>query len=231
MSGAAQLRTVQDIDSRIEALRSDIERVQSALHVDRDLERAQAAVATGEQQRLDAEQAATTAEAELNALQRRVTNVDRKLYGGSVHNPNELVEMQHELETLRVRAADAEERALDLLEQAEGAAAEQKERVAALQREEQRRAEALQPLKTEFDELTRQLEAATADRDSVVSSLGRDALALYTRVAQRRTPAVVSLNGDTCGGCHLPLSNEERRLVRTGSGIVQCSNCDRILVP
>jgi predicted nucleic acid-binding Zn-ribbon protein len=41
---------------------------------------------------------------------------------------------------------------------------------------------------------------------------------------------VVPLVGDSCGGCHLPVSIEERRAVRTSDGIVQCSNCDRILV-
>jgi uncharacterized protein len=55
-------------------------------------------------------------------------------------------------------------------------------------------------------------------------------LALYTRVARQRAPAVVRIVGDSCGGCHLPLSNEERHAVRSGERIVQCPNCDRILV-
>jgi predicted nucleic acid-binding Zn-ribbon protein len=64
----------------------------------------------------------------------------------------------------------------------------------------------------------------------VASEVGERDEALYQRVASRRHPAVASLSGDACGGCHLPLSIEERRQVRTGGGVVQCSNCDRILV-
>ena len=29
----------------------------------------------------------------------------------------------------------------------------------------------------------------------------------------------------------MPVSNEERRAVRTGTGLTQCANCDRILAP
>jgi predicted nucleic acid-binding Zn-ribbon protein len=56
-------------------------------------------------------------------------------------------------------------------------------------------------------------------------------LSLYARIAAHRRPAVTGLAGDFCAGCHMPVSNEERRAVRTGTGLTQCANCDRILAP
>ncbi|MBV8193945.1 MAG: hypothetical protein JOY80_00300 [Candidatus Dormibacteraeota bacterium] len=231
MSAADGLRRLQDIDTRTAGLSIEIADLDSAIVRDAALERAREAATTAEQQRRGDEAAATAAEAELNALQQRVTSLDRRLYGGSVHNPQELLEMQRELETLRDRARDSEERAVELLDIAEQAAAREKELLSALHREEERRANELDPLSRRLAERTAQMEEAAAARDVVVHELDQKSVALYARVAQRHSPAVVGMAGDSCGGCHLPLSNEERRLVRTGSQIVQCSNCDRILVP
>jgi predicted nucleic acid-binding Zn-ribbon protein len=55
-------------------------------------------------------------------------------------------------------------------------------------------------------------------------------LRIYERVAARRRPAVVHLERDSCGGCHLPLGVREANQVRSGEGLVQCSNCDRVVV-
>jgi predicted nucleic acid-binding Zn-ribbon protein len=55
-------------------------------------------------------------------------------------------------------------------------------------------------------------------------------LRTYERVRSRRTPAVTRLDGEACGGCHLPLGIAEVRAIKAGQ-LVQCSNCDRILVP
>lgn len=229
--GARDLWRLQEIDSRIAALRAEIDGADARIRRDPELERAREDALAAERDRREREERATVAEAEMNALQARVKNLDRRLYGGSVHNPQELMEMQRELEALRGRAQESEDRAIALLEEAETSAADERSRVAGLRSEEARRAAALEPLRARAAALTEQLAQVTGEREGIAASLEPSALALYARVAQQRQPAVVGLAGDGCGGCHLPLSNEERRLVRAGAEIVQCSNCDRILVP
>ena len=229
--GARDLWRLQEVDSRIAALQAEIETAESRIRRDPELERAREGAAVAERERRAREQEATAAESEMNALQARVKTLDRRLYGGSVHNPQELVDMQRELDALRARALESEEHAIALLEDAESSAAHEQSRIAGLQAEEARRAAAIEPLRARLASLAEQQVQATAEREAVIAALDAAAVALYARVAQRRQPAVVGLAGDSCGGCHLPLSNEERRLVRTGTQIVQCSNCDRILVP
>ncbi|MBV8529345.1 MAG: hypothetical protein JOZ75_13625, partial [Candidatus Dormibacteraeota bacterium] len=87
------------------------------------------------------------------------------------------------------------------------------------------------PLEQRLGRLRSELAQAQGDRERIAASVEPRALELYRRVAQHRTPAVVGIAGDSCGGCHLPLSNQERSAVRAGTTITQCSNCDRILVP
>lgn len=231
MSSGRDLQRLQEVDTRIATLEADVARGEEQLRGDPELERVREAADAAAQDRRKAEESAASAEAEMNALQTRVTALDRRLYGGSVHNPQDLLEMQRELEVLRARLSDAEDRAIAQLGDVEAAAAAERERMAELHAAEERRAAELGPLETRLTAARAELQATRAGRDEVASQVDAAALALYRRVAQRRTPAVVGLEGDSCGGCHLPVSSEERRLVRAGTQIVQCSNCDRILVP
>jgi predicted nucleic acid-binding Zn-ribbon protein len=101
MSRADALRRLQDADDRVAALRTELASVEAALGGDSELDRRRDAAGAAQRAHSSAEDAAAAAEAEIAALQKRVRDLDRRLYGGSVHNPNELLEMQHELEALQ----------------------------------------------------------------------------------------------------------------------------------
>lgn len=230
VSSAPRLQELQEADTRLAQVRAEIDEVRAALAGDAELDRRRGAAAAAAQTRQDAERDATAAEQEVAALGARIRSLDRRLYDGSVRNPQDLLEMQRELETLRGRGREAEDRALTLLEQAEEATSGERDTLRVLDEQETRRANALEPLRERLAALTATVEKETAARDAVAASIDARDLALYARVANRRTPAVVRMAGDACGGCHLPLSNEERHAVRAGERIVQCANCDRILV-
>lgn len=224
------LQRLHAIDEHCARLRTEIAVVESTLRGDPELLRLEHEAEAAANAARAAEAGAAAAEAESNALQRRVRDLDRKLYGGSVRNPQELVDMQRKLESLRERLGGVDDRTLGALEEAETArgAAGAAERGAAARAA--LRAGELEPLRLRLEVLRADLDAATAARAQEAGAVGAADLSLYTRVAARRRPAVVALEGESCGGCHLPISIEERRWVRNGDGLVQCSNCDRILV-
>lgn len=229
-SGGDSVRRLQDADTRIAHLRAQLAAVTESLQRDPELDRRRSSAATARAEREHADADAAAAEAEMEALATRVRALDRRLYGGSVHNPHELLEMQHELEALRHQLSEAESRALELLDQAERTSREAAATDEQLALGEARRAGELEPLRGHAEDLGAEMNATIAERERLAAAVEPRDLALYTRVAARRQPAVVPLQGDACGGCHLPLSIEERRLVRTAGALVQCSNCDRILV-
>lgn len=230
MSAGATLRRLQDVDTHIAALRADLASAREALRRDPELERVRSVADAARATREAADAAAGAAESAMKELEARVRTLDRRLYGGSVHNPHELLEMQQELESLRARLGEAEVTALAGLESAEDAQRSEEAAARDMAAAEARRAAALEPLRHRIAALETELATSIADRESAASDVSAAELALYQRVTARRQPAVVALNGDACGGCHLPLSIEERRLVRTSDRVVQCSNCDRILV-
>jgi predicted nucleic acid-binding Zn-ribbon protein len=89
----------------------------------------------------------------------------------------------------------------------------------------------MEPLRARLATLTAEKDVLSAERDSVRADIDPGDLSLYARIAAHRRPAVTGLAGEFCAGCHMPVSNEERRAVRTGTGLTQCANCDRILAP
>src|SRR5215472_16799108 len=123
MSAALDLARLQVVDSRIAELSADAAAAESLLRRDPDLERVRDAAAAAGAERSRRDTDAAVAEAEVNALQKRATTVDRRLYGGSVHNPQDLLDLQRELETLRGQLSSAEDLALGRLDDAESAAA------------------------------------------------------------------------------------------------------------
>jgi predicted nucleic acid-binding Zn-ribbon protein len=82
--------------------------------------------------------------------------------------------------------------------------------------------------------LTGELQAAQAEVTTARTPVGEPALRVYDRIAARNTPAIVSVRGDKCGGCHLKVSSEVESAIRgkgvDGAGqLVTCDQCGRIV--
>ena len=231
MSRGVTLSRLQHADDAVEALRADIRSLEAAVAGDAELDRTRAGAQQATAERMSAAEAAAAAEAEFDALQGRVRKLNRRLYDGTVRNPQELLEMQAELETIKRKADEFETGALALLESLDAAEKGEQTAIAAVDAGEQRRAEELEPLRRRLETRRADLAEAEAQRADAAAGVSATDMRLYERVSSKHRPAVVHLAGDSCGGCHLPLSIDERRSVRTGPDLVQCPNCDRIVVP
>lgn len=231
MSRASTLLSLQQIDDRVAALTSDIAAVEASLRGDPELDRMRAAEAAAHEEHRNLGADARLAELEAASLQARIRDLDRRLYGGSVRNPAELIEMQRELEAMRERLSKAEDDALERMEQVDVSLAKLQNASAAVAARETQRSGAMEPMRARLASLNAERDVLNAERDAVRAEADPGDLSLYTRIAAHRRPAVTGLAGEFCAGCHMPVSNEERRAVRTGAGLTQCANCDRILAP
>lgn len=230
MSRLGALLTLQTLDARIVATESDVTALTAALARDTELERRRERARSAAAVRRAAELAARDAEAAVTDVRHRAQHIEKRLYGGSVGNPQELMGMQNQLAAV---GRDLQVRETELLERMEESDAAETDLVVAreqLAMGETQRAAALGPLGERVEAARHQLNELAEAREDARAALDDADLRTYERVGARRQPAVVRLDGDSCGGCHLPLGISEVHQVR-GGDLVQCSNCDRILVP
>jgi predicted nucleic acid-binding Zn-ribbon protein len=231
MSRASALLSLQQIDDRIATLTSEIAVTEASLRGDPELDRLRAAEAAAHEEHRALGSSAKLAELEAASLQARIRELDRRLYGGTVRNPAELMEMQRELEVMRGKLSTAEDDALGRMEEVDVSLAELQNASAAVEARDAQRSAALEPLRARLSTLTAERDVLNAERDTLRADTDSGDLSLYARIAAHRRPAVTGLAGEFCAGCHMPVSKEERRAVRTGTGLTQCANCDRILAP
>jgi uncharacterized protein len=231
VSRASALLSLQQIDDRLATLTSEIATVEASLRGDPELDRLHKAEAAAQEEHRTLGTSARLAELEAASLQSRIRDLDRRLYGGTVRNPAELMEMQRELEAMRGKLSTAEDDALERMEQVDQSLATLQGASALVAARESQRSESMEPLRARLATLTAEKDVLSVERDAVRADADPNDLSLYARIAAHRRPAVTGLTGEFCAGCHMPVSNEERRAVRTGTGLTQCANCDRILAP
>jgi uncharacterized protein len=200
-----------------------------------------AQLASGEQQ-LSAARAQRRAVSEreeslehtLTAVERRASEVKKRLYGGTVSATRELQAMAAELDSLTARASDIESQALAVMEEGEPLDArlhtlegERASSIAARVVVEARLAQREVEVDDELDVLN---DARAHAAEPVPDGL----LATYEELRRRLGGiGVARLVGSRCGGCHLTLpATELDRLRRQVPGNVTfCEQCERILVP
>jgi hypothetical protein len=231
MSRASALLSLQQIDDRIATVTSEIAVTEASLRGDPELDRLRAAEAAAHDEHRALGSSAKLAELEAASLQARIRELDRRLYGGTVRNPAELIEMQRELEAMRAKLSTAEDDALGRMEEVDVSTASLEKASAAVAARDAQRTASLEPLRARLVTLKAERDVLNAERDALRADTDPNDLSLYARIASHRRPAVTGLAGESCAGCRMPVSNEERRAVRTGTGLTQCANCDRILAP
>jgi predicted nucleic acid-binding Zn-ribbon protein len=172
-------------------------------------------------------------EAELASTEARIAAVNRRLYGGEVSASRELAAMQADVEGLRQRASDLEDRILALLEEREpfdGEVDAAEEAIAAL---ETRLAEALRALAAAEAVVDGELAGLEAQRQEAAAGIDPEALSAYEQLRARMGGvAVARLVGSRCDGCHLTLPATELDRIRhlPPGELATCDQCGRILV-
>lgn len=229
MSRGRDLLALQDRDERIAALRREISELEAALSGDPVLERLREQAEEAKGAHRNAELAGRSVERDLAGVRQRARQLEKRLYDGSVRNPQDLLGMQRDIESLRPRIDELEQRLLEAMEANEGAeAALSQARGAVAEREAESRS-AEQPRRVRLEAARSEMAEAETARAAAAAGLDAADLRTYARVAARHHPAVVLLTDGACGGCHLPLSVREISEIRHGGGVVQCNRCDRVV--
>lgn len=237
MSGVPTLLTLQSHDSALDQLRHRRDTLPARAELSR-LERALVALEADVAQVRGARDAVArrqqAAEDEVASLELKITQIDKRLYSGTVTSPRELQAMQADLDSLRRHRGTIEDRVIEAMEEREPLDAEL-ERLdgerARLDRDAIGCRASIAEAESAIDaEIAREVAA----RDEAAAGVATEVLAHYDAVRSKLGGVAVARleNGNRCGGCQLTLPAAEVARIKRESAdtVIQCEDCDRILI-
>ena len=228
-TGAArQLYQLQALDLEIETARGSLRQIASQLGESQALVAARADLGTETQRLEDLSREQQALEWDIDDQTGKIAALEEKLYGGKVVNPKELASLQQDVESIKRRRRQIEDKALEIMEQCEQTAATVMSESDELARLEKDWRAEQQKLKRDAGALTAQLESLEQRRQEFKKSLDAGITELYEKIKAQKGNAVASVEQGICHGCRISLSQAQLQQVRTG-GLVQCGNCGRVL--
>jgi predicted nucleic acid-binding Zn-ribbon protein len=231
MTSAADLFALQEIDLRRDARRAVIADIESRLEEPAAVRDARQAVEDSEDDLQGLQRLQRNFDAKLADLDAKIQPLEKKMYDGSVRNPKELTDMQKELDHFRAQRGKLDDEGLELIE-----AIEQTTRLLSEQKEALQHAEA--SWQQEKAELLDQKSVAESDHASLdeqrgnhTAEMDRGMLGLYESLRTSKSGRAVALvvRGQ-CQGCRITLPTYLVQRLRGGGLLIQCPNCERILV-
>ncbi|MPY88284.1 MAG: hypothetical protein GEU99_10195 [Luteitalea sp.] len=189
---------------------------------------AETVLAAGRERATHNETARRACERDLAAAQTRLSRYKDQLM--AVKTNREYHAMQHEIAAAQEEVRVLEDRLLELLVSHDDLAAAVKSAEAELDAARPYAEQERAARTAEATRMEEEIRSAEAERARLVTELDPQALALYTRVAERRQgQALAEARDGHCTACHVRLRPVIYQEARRGARPVQCDNCNRIL--
>jgi predicted nucleic acid-binding Zn-ribbon protein len=230
MSKAKQLFELQEIDLDIQQKTEALAQVKDTIGKDDDIASARAALEAARKQLMGQEHEQRTAEWGVDELEKKIAAEEKKLYEGSVKNPRELMNLQQEIDHIKVQCREREDKLLAVMMEVDNAQKDVNQRTEEMEVMTRDWEEAQKRLSREQTELEADLDTLTRERESTVSSIDSDGIKTYEELRRvKQGIAVAKLVQGRCQGCRISLPVSDQQKARMGQKLATCSNCGRIL--
>jgi len=230
MSQVITLYRLQIIDSQRDKINARLNEIDHLMNVDPILKEARLLHDQAITDHQGAYERVRTTEAAVIGIQIKIEHNQSTQFGGKIHTPKELQELQSEQGALERRRSELEDEqisAMVMLEQAEIA---MKETENNLQQAEQRAEGEKALLRGEQVSLKRDLDKANAERQAIFSSIPADLAMAYEKLRQQKKGvAVATISDESCSACGSSLTPADCQAARSPSTINYCPSCGRIL--
>ena len=168
----------------------------------------------------------------IEEIEQRITNLDNRMYDGSVTNPREFEALQEERANQVRNRGNEEDRLLEFMVEMEDTEELRDRAKAVFEQINEERTRELGTLEARREELTSERPGLHTQRQEMSAEYAPNIMAVYETVRRTRGgqgAALVDQRG-MCQGCRLTIPNAELSRARTSEGIVQCGSCTRILI-
>ena len=231
MTTAAELYALQEIDLALDRAAARLAEIEEKLVEPEEMLEVRQLVAANLEKGTGLRSRQTDLEWEVEEVRTKASQVEAKLYGGTVTSPKELSDLQADLTSLKGQVRKREDVLLALLVELDDAERELKQAEAGYAALEAEWRTGCDQLLAEKQGLLPEVEGLEARRAAEGASLDRAALGLYATLRERRAgQAVAKVERGMCQGCRITLPMSVLQKARTGAGLVQCVSCERILL-
>ena len=166
----------------------------------------------------------------VDEVRAHASQVEAKLYDGSVRNPKELSDLQADLLSLQGQTRKREDTLLGLLVELDDAESEMKQADTAYAETHARWQAAQEELRTEKNRIEPEIQQLQVRRSDRSGAIDGAALSLYKLLRERRAgQAVAKVERGMCQGCRITLPMSILQKARTALELVQCVSCERVL--
>ena len=230
MSAALGLYRLQQVDSQIDQIVARLKTIQETLENDLELKAATVHFEISNKKCKDAERALKLIEAEVQKQRIKIEQTESSLYGGRVHNPKELQDLQKDVASLKKHLETLEERELEAMLLVESTEKEEQLAQIELERVKSSRGDQNRDLTKESEVLRKDRERLDSERKAVMGNLESKAVGIYDQLRQqRRGIAVTTLRDNSCTACGTTLTASQQQSARSTSQLFYCPTCSRVL--
>jgi predicted nucleic acid-binding Zn-ribbon protein len=230
MSAALGLYRLQQVDSQIDQIQARLKTIQQTLENDVELRATNERFATAESNHREVERALKLSEAEVEKQRIKIEQTEASLYGGKVHNPKELQDLQKDVASLKRHLETLEERELEAMIVVEATEKELQTAKTDLERVQSKLKEQNKDLTKESETLHRDLDRLNSERQAVVTDIANQTLNVYDQLRrQKRGLAITTIADSSCEACGTTLTPSQQQNARSTSQLFHCPTCGRIL--
>ncbi|MDD5370085.1 MAG: C4-type zinc ribbon domain-containing protein [Anaerolineaceae bacterium] len=230
MSQSSDLFRLQKIDSQRDQAANRIREIDMIITADQTLRQAQDNLSAVTLSLKEAQKALQRAEELVQQQNTKIELNQAALYGGKVHNPKELQELQNESAALKRYLAVLEDQQLELMLALETAENLHRDAERQLKRTIGQVGEQQAELFGEREHLVKSIERLDAERQATSHSLPPDSIFLYEKLRpNKHGMAVTSVSEKTCDTCGHTLTPGEWQAARAPNQLSFCPSCGRIL--
>jgi len=229
MTTAPDVLALQETDQALDRARARLTDVEGQMGESEELIAARQVVAEKQEVLTQLRSRLHDAEWSVDDARGKATEVEGKLYGGTIRNPKELSDLNTEFALLKAQVAKREDTLLGLLVEIEEGEAQLDNAQSSLAE----RDAIWQQDQASFLEEKARLEPEIADLDArrqdQLKTVDASSLRLYQLLRERhRGQAVAGVERGMCQGCRIALPISLLQKARSGVGLVQCVSCERI---
>jgi predicted nucleic acid-binding Zn-ribbon protein len=230
MSAALGLYRLQQVDSQIDQIQARLKAIQQTLENDAALRAANEHFAAATSRNKEAERLLKLSEDDVEKQRIKIEQTEASLYGGKVHNPKELQDLQKDAASLKRHLETLEERQLEAMITAETTEKELQTAKTDLEHVQSNLKEEHKDLTQESETLRKHLESLHSERQAVVTDIASQTLSVYDQLRkQKRGLAITTIADNSCEACGTTLTPSQQQTARSTSQLFHCPTCGRIL--